>query len=98
MSDPMIELLDAYVRNKTRALLKLRADLNLVQGVGGIGPGAITRHPEVDGIYRIVTDIQQGQGPGATVIAMPFDFRAADVLWLSPGPQATEEQRRILVT
>lgn len=76
-------LLNAIVASEEEHLIKLSGDLAMVQGLGGIGPGVISRTDYI-GIYKITQSVTMNQTP----LVMEFMFAAEDVLWLSPAPQA----------
>jgi hypothetical protein len=85
----MEELLKTFVGTDKEIQVKLKGDLALVQGVGGIGPGRITE-TDFPGIYRIEQQAQMATGAGPRVVSMPFLFRAEDVIWVSEGPEGVE--------
>jgi hypothetical protein len=86
----MEEVLKSYVGTDKEVQIKLKGDLALVQGVGGIGPGKVSE-TDWPGIYRIEQQVQMGTQGGPRVVAMPFLFRAEDLVWVSEGPSGVEE-------
>ncbi|MBT8454157.1 MAG: hypothetical protein KJO40_19495 [Deltaproteobacteria bacterium] len=86
----MEELLKHYLTTDKDIQIKLKGDLALVQGVGGIGPGKVLA-TDWPGIYKIEQQAQMQTAQGPRVVSMPFMFRAADVVWISEGPQGVEE-------
>jgi hypothetical protein len=86
------KLLDKYAGTDKEIQLKLRGDLAMVQGIGGLGPGKITRS-EIPGIYKLEQQAQMQTPSGPRVVTMPFLFAAKDVLWISEGPEKTEESQ-----
>lgn len=65
-------------------LIKLRGDLAMVQGLGGIGPGVIAK-TELPGVYKIKQSVMLNDKP----MDMAFMFFAEDLLWASPAPEAS---------
>ena len=85
-------MLRSYLGTDKEIQIKLKGDLALVQGVGGIGPGRIS---ETDwaGIYKIEQQAQMATQAGPRVVSMPFLFRAEDVVWVSEGPAGVEDSK-----
>ena len=75
-------LLDSIALSGEEHLIKLRGDLAMVQGLGGIGPGVISKTSH-GGIYQITQQVTMNNQQ----LQMQFMFAAADVLWLSPAPK-----------
>lgn len=93
----MDELLKQAARTGKEVQIKLRGDMTLSQGIGGIGPGKIGM-TDYEGLYTIEQMAQMGTDSGPRTITMKFYFAAADVVWLTEGPEKAAEEASRLVT
>lgn len=89
------EVILDYVNKDQEIQIKLRGDVIVGQGIGGIGPGKVTTTKH-EGIYSITQAVTMMSDTGPKPVQMSFMFDAEDVIWLTEGPKQLDQPRIVV--
>ena len=94
MQDKWLPILKKFIADGCETVqLKLKGDLAMVQGFGGIGPGKLAPYEGFPGFFVITVQAAMQTSPQAPPkpFQMPILFHAEDVMWISTGPEKIDE-------